>query len=187
MRPALVLGSFLLWSVVAAASPPPGSIPTPNLPDIEVQTQDGNTVPFASLIKDRTVAINFVFTSCTTICPLMGTSFGRVQELLGHQANDVALISVSIDPEHDTPAKLAAWAKRYGMRPGWTLVTGRKPDIDKLLKSLGVYTPNPLAHAPVAIIGDESRGAWRRIDGLAAPSKVVAVIRDVATSETASK
>ncbi|HEV7921143.1 MAG TPA: SCO family protein, partial [Thermoanaerobaculia bacterium] len=152
-----------------------------------VQTQDGATVPFADLIKGRTVAINFVFTSCTTICPLMGTSFARVQELLGKEANDVALISVSIDPEHDTPAKLTAWSKRFGVQPGWTLVTGRKADIDRLLKSLGVYTPDRLQHAPVAIIGDEARGVWRRIDGLAAPSRVVAMIRDVAASETASR
>ncbi|HKO58182.1 MAG TPA: SCO family protein [Thermoanaerobaculia bacterium] len=189
MRSVLALGTFLLLllTVAAAARPAPGTIPAPNLPDITVQTQDGTTVPFADLIRDRTVAINFVFTSCTTICPLMGTSFGRVQDLLGDQAKDVALISVSIDPEHDTPAKLTAWSKRFGVRPGWTLVTGRKPDIERLLRSLGVFTPNFLQHAPVAIIGRESRGVWRRLDGLAPPSKFVSVIRDVASTENASR
>jgi protein SCO1/2 len=187
MRSVLAFGTFLLLTVAAAARPAPGTIPAPTLPDIMVQTQDGASLPFADLIKDRTVAINFVFTSCTTICPLMGTSFARVQELLGDQAKDVALISVSIDPEHDTPAKLTAWSKRFGVRPGWTLITGRKQDIDRLLKSLGVYTPNPLSHAPVAIIGRESRGVWRRLDGLAPPSRVVSVIRDVAATENASR
>src|ERR1051325_5152707 len=98
MRPVLALVSFLLLAVAAAARPAPGSMPTPNLPDIQVTTQDGASVRFADLIKGRTVAINFVFTSCTTVCPLMGSSFGRVQQLLGKQAADVALLSVSSDP-----------------------------------------------------------------------------------------
>ncbi|MBV9493787.1 MAG: SCO family protein [Acidobacteria bacterium] len=178
---------LLLATLSAFAGNAPGTIPPPDLPDIRVTTQDGTDVAFAELLRGRTVAINFVFTSCTTVCPLMGSSFGQVQNLLKRDAQNVALISVSIDPEHDTPAKLAAWSQRYGVKPGWTLVTGRKPDIDRLLKSLGVFTPDRLQHAPTAIIGNEATGAWRRIDGLAAPSKVVAVIRDVARTETLTR
>src|SRR4051812_43034469 len=122
-RPFLALAGLVLAATVASARSAPGTMPAPTLPDIAVQTQDGSTVRLAEMLRGRTVAINFVFTSCTTVCPLMGSSFARVQELLGGASKDVSLISVSIDPAHDTPAKLTAWSKRFGVRLGWTLVT----------------------------------------------------------------
>lgn len=163
----------------ATAQPAPGSIPAPRLPDVKVRTQDGREVRFADLIAGRTVAINFIFTSCNGVCPLMGASFGRVQKLLGDRADDVTLISVSIDPETDTPARLTEWSKRFNARPGWVLVTGAKTDIDALLKAFGVFTAEASAHSPSAIVADSSRGVWRKVDGLAPPSTIVAVIDSV--------
>jgi protein SCO1/2 len=173
----LLLVSLLLLSLHALAANAPGAIPAPTLPDVTVLTETGARVSFASLLQDRTVAINFIFTSCPTVCPLMGASFARVQKLLGNR--DVTLISVSVDPETDTPARLAEWRKRFGAGPGWTLVTGSSADIDLLLKAFGVYTSEPGSHSPSAFIADTRRGIWRKVDGLAPPSTILSVLDTV--------
>jgi protein SCO1/2 len=157
------------------AAPPPAASRTYNIPDVPMRTATGEQVHFyTDLVKGRVVVMNFIFTSCTTICPTMGATFARVQRLLG--TRNVAMISVSIDPTVDTPERLAVWSKRLGAKPGWTLVTGEKTDVDRLLKSLGLFNADPAAHSPVVLVGDEKMGRWERIDGLAAPTSIVAVI-----------
>ncbi|HSN85206.1 MAG TPA: SCO family protein, partial [Thermoanaerobaculia bacterium] len=114
------------------------------IPDLALVDQDGKPVRFYSdLVHGKVVMINFIFTSCTTICPPMGATFGKVQELLGDRAGkDVHLIAVSVDPATDTPERMKAWGKKFGATPGWTLVTGDRDTVVQLLKGLGVYTPN---------------------------------------------
>lgn len=173
MRKTVVL-FFLLPLLTTATFAAPRSY---TIPDVAVRTQAGNSVHFYSdLVKGRVVVMNFIFTSCTTICPTMGATFARVQSLLGPRTKNVSLISVSIDPLNDTPERLAAWSHRLGAKPGWTLVTGRKTDIDDILKSVGVFTADPAAHSPVVIVGDASRGRWERVDGLASPSAIIGVV-----------
>ena len=156
---------------------PPAQSRTYTIADSPVQTQAGNTVNFYSdLVKGRVVAMNFIFTSCTTICPTMGATFARVQTLLGARAGSVSLISVSIDPANDTPERLAAWSRRLGARPGWTLVTGRKPDVDAILKSVGLFTADPAAHSPVVLVGNDATGQWVRVDGLATPAAILEAV-----------
>ena len=152
-------------------------------------TQDGDTVRFyRDLVEDRVVAINFVFTTCTTVCPPMGAIFGQLGERLGDRAGrDVHLISVSVDPATDTPERLAAWAARFGRRPGWTLVTGDKRTIDSLLKALEVFTPDFADHAPVALLGNDAVGAWTRAHGLASPAKLAAILDGLAGAGTAAE
>src|SRR5687767_2097048 len=95
-----------------------------SIPDIAVIDQNGKAVRFhRDLVQGKLVAMNFIFTSCTTVCTPMGANFAALQKLLGDRT-DVALISVSIDPVNDTPARLKAWSARFQARPGWTLVTG---------------------------------------------------------------
>jgi protein SCO1/2 len=149
-----------------------------------VLTDSGARVRFRDLVEGRAVAINFIFTSCPTVCPLMGASFRQVQKLLSGRRGNVTLISISVDPRTDTPAKLAQWSKRFGAGAGWTLVTGSKTDIDRILKAFGVYTPDPLSHSPSAFVADTRRGIWRRVDGLAPPATIVSLI-DAVTAERA--
>ncbi|MEA2490470.1 MAG: hypothetical protein QOH21_2262 [Acidobacteriota bacterium] len=181
------LGASGAGSPGASGARAAGSLPAPVFPDITVRTQTGQKVRFSELLKGRTVAINFIFTSCPSVCPLMGVAFGRLQTLLGDTRPDVALISISIDPETDTPARLTAWGKRFNARPGWILVTGAKSDIDALLKASGVYSSDAGAHSPVALIGDPARGVWRRVDGLAPPATMLAVIDDITPAKVANR
>src|ERR1041385_3062982 len=133
MRPRQIVVLALLLPALSSLAAPPGAVAAPHLPDVTVVTESGQRVPFHQLIDGRTVAINFIFTSCPAVCPLMGASFAKVRSHLGRR--DVQLISVSIDPEMDTPARLTAWRNRFGPAGGWTLVTGAKTDIDELLKA----------------------------------------------------
>ena len=154
------------------------------IPDVEVVTQDGETVRFYSdLVEGKVVAMNFVFTTCTTICPPMGAIFGQLESRLGERAGrDVHLISVSVDPTTDTPERLAEWAAKFGRTPGWTLVTGDKATIDSLLKSLQVFNADFADHAPVVLLGKDAAGEWTRAYGLAPPETLVGILDSLAAT-----
>src|SRR5271165_739082 len=121
------------------------------IPDVELVDQHGKKVRFYSdLIKGRVVAINTIFTTCTTICPLMGANIAKLSKMLSDAGdNQVNLISISIDPVVDTPQRLDEWSRKFGPTgTDWTLLTGPKPEIDGLLKALQVFTPEKQDHAP---------------------------------------
>lgn len=173
----------------ATAAPAPAAETVKlTIPDVNVVTQDGKKVRFYSdLVKGRVVAMNFVFTTCTTICPPMGANFAKLQSVLGER--DVQLISVSVDPTVDTPARLKAWAQQFGGRPGWTLVTGERAEVTRLLKALGVFTANINDHSPLVLLGDDQQGLWTRAYGLAPPVKLVELVDGITagTSRQAAK
>lgn len=170
--------------LAAGATATPTAATGMSIPDVPVVTQDGRDVHFyRDLVAGRTVAINFIFTTCTTVCPPMGAYFGKLQDELGEGlGRDVHLISVSIDPLTDTAERMAAWGARFGARDGWTLVTGEVRDVERLLKALGVFTPDAEDHAPVALIGNDAAGDWTRASGLARPDELAALIHRAAAA-----
>jgi protein SCO1/2 len=157
------------------------SLGSMNIPDATLRDQDGREVRFYSdLVEGRVVAMNFIFTTCTTICPPMGANFSKLQQLMGDRAGrDFEMISVSVDPAVDTPARLKAWAAKFGRREGWTLVTGRKSEVDALLKALKVFTADKNDHSPILLVGDDARDEWTRAYGLAPPAKVAEMIDEL--------
>jgi len=164
-------------AIAAAATTAISSVKL-DIVDVPVIDQTGASRHFyTDLVKDRVVVMNFIFTTCTTICPTMGATFARVQRLLGDRK--VTLISVSVDPATDTPQRLDAWSRKLDARPGWTLVTGDKPEIDRLLKSLGVFTPSRETHTPTVLVGDAHSGRWQRASGFATPATIVSLIDQV--------
>jgi protein SCO1/2 len=147
------------------------------IPETEVVDQNGRSVHFHSdLVQGRTVAINFIFTNCATICPMLSANFRKVQEEIGENNSRIRLISVSVDPENDTPARLKAFAARYHAGPNWTFVTGDKGSIDNLLNGLGMPVRNKLEHTPAVLIANDS-GYRQRVDGLASAAVVTAAMR----------
>ena len=149
-----------------------------SIPDVELLDQDGRKVRFyTDLVKGRVVAVNFIFTTCTTICPPLGATFARVQKELGARGgSDVRFISISVDPATDTPERLKAWGAKFRAAEGWTLVTGRKPQVDELLRALGAATASPSDHSPTVLIGNDAAGQWTRAYGLARPSVLIGLI-----------
>jgi cytochrome oxidase Cu insertion factor (SCO1/SenC/PrrC family) len=150
------------------------------IPDAAVVDQDGRRLRFYSdLVKGKTVAINFVFTTCTTICPPLTATFRKVQQELGAKPEtEASLISISVDPTTDVPERLKAFASKFDARPGWTFVTGSKPEIDLLLRSLGAYVPDKIDHTPVVLIINDRTGYWTRSYGLAPAGALVKAITE---------
>jgi protein SCO1/2 len=172
--------------------PPPGTtveLSGLSVPDSELLDQDGQPIRFhRDLVAGKVVAMNFIFTTCTTICPPMGAIFAKLQEELGDQfGREVYLISISVDPTTDTPERLKAWSERFGAGPGWTLVTGPKAVVDDLLKSLQVFTPDFADHTPTVLVGNERTGVWKRAYGLAPAAKLAELIAEVASTGSATK
>lgn len=157
------------------------------IPDVLVLDQDGNNLKFFSdLVKDKTVAINFLFTTCTTICPPLAATFRRVQQELGDRAGrDVRLISISVDPVIDTPERLKAFGAKFKAGPGWTFVTGNKSEINVLLKALGAAVVDKNDHTPMLLVGNASAGYWTRTYGLAPASVILKVITDASNKSGA--
>ena len=151
------------------------------IPDVPVLDQHGNKLHFyTDLIKDKTVAINFIFTNCTTICPPLAATFQRLQRDMGERVGkDVHLISISVDPVTDTPERLKAWGAKFKAGPGWTFVTGEKQEMDKLLNALGAAVSKREDHTPALIIGNDAKGVWTRTYGLAKIPQIMGVIQNV--------
>jgi protein SCO1 len=172
------MSGLLLAAVTAGAQVPRGRSDATislSVPDVALQDQNGKLVHvYSDLIRGNAVVMNFVFTSCTTICSPMGANFGQLQ---GQVDPDVRLISISIDPGVDTPARLKRWSQQFNAGPSWTLLTGSPKDVERLLKALGVYTPNRFSHTPVLLVGDGRNDRWIRANGLAAPRDIVTMIR----------
>ena len=160
----------------------------PQIPDLPVYDQQGRRLNFyTDLVKGKTVAINFVFTTCTTVCPPLSATFRKVQQELGERVGkDVELISISVDPATDTPERLKGFAEKFKAGPGWTFVTGGKPEIDSLLKALGAATPDKNDHTPMILVGNEAAGKWTRTYGLAPAATLVKVISEAAAAPSLS-
>jgi cytochrome oxidase Cu insertion factor (SCO1/SenC/PrrC family) len=152
-----------------------------NIPDTELLDQDGRKIHFyTDLVKGQTVVINFIFTTCTTICPPLGATFARVQKELGDKAGrDVRFISISVDPATDTPERLKAWGAKFHAGDGWTFLTGNKPQVDELLRALGASSARREDHSPTVLIGNDAQGNWTRTYGLAQTSQLVQIINDI--------
>ena len=151
------------------------------IPDVEVLDQEGNALHFYSdLIKGKTVAINFIFTNCTTICPPLAATFARVQKEMGDKVGrDVHFVSISVDPLTDTPERLKAWGAKFKAGAGWTFVTGNKQEMDKLLNALGASVSRREDHTPSVIVANDLKSVWTRTYGLARPSQMVGLIENV--------
>lgn len=167
----------LLIAVLLLSAAPLFAAFTPKLPDVEVVTHEGKTVRFYSdLVKDKAVAVNFIFTDCSTICPASGALFASLQK---QSARGVHFISVSIEPDKDTPKRLAAWSERFRTGASWTLVTGKPAAIEAIVKAFGATTARPQDHQPLTIIGSDATHVWTRLYGFPGSDKVNATFDEV--------
>ncbi len=136
-------------------------------PNVPLLTHEGETVHFFDdLIEGKVVVINFIYTSCTDACPLGTARFKTVQQILGDRVgHDVFMYSISIDPERDTPERLAEYAKRHRAGPGWTFLTGKESDIELVRKKLGLYIEGLVEerdHNMSFVIGNQRTGQWMK-------------------------
>lgn len=159
----------------------PGAISSFRIPDVTILDQHGKSLNFyRDLVKGKVVAVNFVFTTCTAICPPLTATFRKVQQQLAEQRIQAQLISISVDPATDTPERLHAFAAKFNVEPGWTFVTGNTAGIDSILKEFGVAVANKNDHTPMVLIGNDEAGYWTRAYGLSSPTTLVKLITEAA-------
>ena len=153
------------------------------LPSVRVRRHTGQLVAFDASVDDtRPVLLNFVYTSCTGICLPMSQVFAATQERLGARAEQVQMLSVSIDPGQDTPARLAEYAGRFGAGPQWTFDTGSQEAVDAIQRAFNVYRPDKMSHTPVTFVRPRGSRQWVRLDGFAAPDRLIREALDPATA-----
>jgi len=157
------------------------------IPDVTLRDQEGRKVRFYSdLIKGKVVVLSFFYTSCTYTCTMQGRSFSHLQSLLGERlGKSVFLISVTTDPIKDNPQKLKAWAERYQVKPGWTLVTGEVAEMNKLLIQFTGNKAGGGMHLPSTFIANDKTGSWTSAVGVFAPDYLLKAINYVTRDDTA--
>ena len=142
------------------------------IPDVVLVNQNGTKVKLKSLLDSRKpVIVDFIFGTCTTICPILSVGFANLQQKLEPDAQKVHLVSISIDPENDTPKVMKDYLKRYRAKAGWDFLTGSRADIDKVMYAFNAYIPNKMSHYPLTLIRTPSDGKWVRIFGLLSSSE----------------
>lgn len=143
------------------------SIETFSVPDVVLVNQDGQKVHLKSLLEsDRPVVVDFIYGTCTTICPVLSAGYVNLQRKLGPDNQKVHLVSITIDPENDTPAILKDYLSRYRAKPGWDFLTGSRRDIDRVMKSFDAYFRNKMDHKPLTFIRSPENKHWVRLYGL---------------------
>ena len=149
--------------------------------DTVLINQNGEHMRFYSdLLQGKTVIINSFFATCQGSCLPITRNLEKVQESLGDRlGKDARIISISVDPEVDTPTQLKAFAKKFHARPGWYFLTGDKENVELVLKKLGQFVSDKQDHLNIIIIGNERTGLWKKAFGLAKSDDIVKVVDSV--------
>lgn len=135
-------------------------------PDVTLIDQNGARVKLRELLDpSRPVLVQFIFTSCTNICPVMAATFASFQNLLGPDDASTRLVSISIDPDYDTPARMKNYLKTFQASQRWSFLTGSRTLIDTVEKSFEAWVANKMSHARLTFIWSPARKEWTRISG----------------------
>lgn len=137
------------------------------MPDVTLVNQDGKKVRFKSLMEsDQPVVVDFIYGTCTTICPVLSAGYANLQNKLAASGQKLRLVSITIDPENDTPKVMKEYLKRYRAKPGWDFLTGSRADIDQVMRAFNAYIPDKMSHYPLNLIRSPKDGSWVRLFGI---------------------
>lgn len=171
-----VLGACAgLRAAADSPAPPPEALPAVTrslvnypVPAIRLVRDDGKPVALVDELNDgRPVVLNFIYTTCTGICPLASHTFSQLQHKLGAERDQVHLVSISVDPEEDTPARLREYAQQYAAGPSWQHYTGTMAASTTVQRAFDVYKGDKMGHTPVTLVRTAPDGPWVRFDGFA--------------------
>jgi protein SCO1 len=142
--------------------------PQPAIDGIDLVDQDGRATTLrAALGSGEPVLVNFIFTTCTTICPVMSAGMAQFLANLGPEREHVRVVSISIDPELDTVDALRAYAARYHASPSWTFLTGKPAAIEAAQRAFGTYRGGKTNHTPGTFVRSSAAAPWIALDGFA--------------------
>lgn len=149
------------------------------IPAVQLVRDDGKVVSLPEEMNDgRPVVLNFIFTTCGSVCPLMSQVLSQFQQSLGAPDRDkVHLMSISIDPEEDTPARLREYAKKFHAGPEWQHYTGTVEASVAAQRAFAISRGDKMTHAPVTLLRAAPGEPWLRIDGLVTPAELLQLYR----------
>jgi protein SCO1/2 len=158
------------------------TLETYQMPDVTLITQEGKRVRFKDvLMSDKPVIVDFIFCTCSTICPVLSASFINLQGRLGADSQSVHLVSISIDPENDTPRVMKEYLKRYRGKPGWDFLTGSLKDIVRVRRAFNSYVENKMSHQPLMFIRRPKDGVWIRLFGILSTEELMTELKKAGT------
>src|SRR5437879_2280220 len=179
---ALVCAGLLVLGAAAAATVSLATV-SYETPAVMLVREDGQSVSLARELDDgRPVLLNFIFTTCSSICPLTSRTLEEFQRKLGPQAARVHLMSISIDPEEDTPARLRGYARKFHAGPEWQYYTGTVAASLAAQKAFDVYRGEKMSHTPVTLMRAAPGKPWLRIEGFVTPDELVDDYRNLLAS-----
>jgi protein SCO1/2 len=165
----LTIVLLLLASGAVAAEPVryQRSVENYTIPDVVLTNQNGDKVRLKPLLESgQPVAVDFIYATCTTICPILSAGYANLQRKLGTDTAKVHLVSITIDPENDTPAILKEYLAKYQAKPGWDFLTGSRRDIDRVMTAFDAFFRDKMDHKPLTFIRSPKDGSWIRLYGL---------------------
>jgi protein SCO1/2 len=153
------------------------------IPDVRLVRQDGTPVNLGEELNDgRPVVLSFIYTSCTSVCPLISHTLSQLQNKLGDNAGRVHLVSISIDPEQDDPARLREYAKTFIAGPGWQHYTGTLAASLAAQRAFDAYRGEKMNHTPVMLMRAAPGKPWLRLEGFVTPDELVDDYRNLLAS-----
>lgn len=150
--------------------------------DLEVIDQNGKRLRFYSdVLRNRVVLINFIFTNCPDACPMATHKLIQVRKQMAEAVrDDVWFVSISIDPERDTPEAMKTFAKKHGVDESrWIFLTGEKENLDTIIKKLGQYTPDIESHSTLMLAGNTITRHWTRVMPMVPPEGIAQQMRSL--------
>jgi protein SCO1/2 len=152
-------------------------------PDVTLVRDDGKKVQFLKELDDgRPVLMNFIYTTCPGICPIMSQTFSQLQDRLGADKAKVHMVSISIDPEEDTPPRLREYAKKFGAGPQWQHYTGTVAASVAVQKAFNAYRGDKMNHDPLTLMRAAPGKPWIRVDGFASAADLLVQYRAMVAS-----
>ena len=176
-------GSAALAPILTASAPALAAKPGPRagyFPNTVVQTHDGRKLRFYDdVVRGKVVVFNMMYSVCTGICPGNTANLLQVQQALGDRlGKDIFMVSMTLQPEFDTPQALQRYVTSYGINPGWTFLTGDPKEMDVIRRKLGFFNDDPKIDADLANhtgmvrIGNEALDRWFMMPALSAPKQI---------------
>lgn len=181
-----ILLLFLAWTVFTGTAHADNrkykrTVEKYSIPDVVLIDQDGRKVRLTEyLAGDQPVVVDFIYGTCTTICPVLSAGYVNLQKRLAGVGKAPRLVSITIDPENDSPAVLKDYLKRYRARPGWDFLTGSRSDIDTVMRAFKAYIPDKMSHYPLNMIHSPKDGTWVRLFGIMSSSELLEEYQSVA-------
>jgi len=153
------------------------------IPPVQLVRENGQRVSLPQELDDgRAVVMNFIFTTCETTCPLSSQTFSAFQSKLGAERSHVHMVSISIDPEQDTPARLRAYAKKFHAGPQWQHYTGTLQASLAAQQAFGAYRGDKMSHTPLTLLRAAPGRPWTRIEGFVTPDLLLQHYREMLAS-----